>query len=182
MKSGNPKKYKVSPYLFSLSMTGLIGFLLCIGLIIYFQFASWAGQDLEAFLRERYLSYLFIVGICAAYLIGCILDGYCFWGTFEFIGTGIILRAPFRKKIRLLYDDVKQIGIDYGVVNGSRQFWIYVSTVEIDNKYWGKMIKLPFSKTTVRVQYSPSVLAAFLADLPQQLKKELQKGESILRF
>ena len=125
--------------------------------------------------------YMVFLPIIAAYLLGTMLDSFSFWGTVRISGTGVIAVAPFRRRITINFEEVNCIGVDYGVVNGSRQFWIFISKIAIEPKYFRKIHKLPINKNVVRIAYSPKVFEAFLLNLPMPLRKQLEKGQSVIK-
>ena len=181
MISATPQRYRISPYLFSLSVFGLICMIVCCCLFVYFVFWPLREQNLYDTVCEYLPCILFMFSILGLYFAGCILESYCLWGTYQLSKSEIILRAPLRKSIRLAYADIKYIGIDYCIVNGQYQFWIYASSVHIPIKCCGKINKLPISADTIRVQYMDHTFSTLLTILPPELKKELEKGKTVLR-
>lgn len=180
MISGDAKKYIVSPYLFSLSMIGMMGMIVCFVLTLFFVAEPFDSENVETGLKTLLPCVLLMLCTLVLYCSGCIADGFSFWGTYQFTQSAVILRAPLRKKICIAYDDLQFAGIDYGMINGKYQFWIYASTAPIPTKYWGRINKLPITASTIRVQYSCEAYNLFSASLPLKLKKELEKGKTVI--
>lgn len=95
----------------------------------------------------------------------------------------ILFRHPFRGKRKLLFSEIKYIGIDYGVISGGvKQFWIYFSKVPIPPKYIHNMNRMALSKQTMRIQYRREVFDSLVYYLPKDLSKRLRANYSIIRL
>ena len=73
------------------------------------------------------------------------------------------------------------MGIDFGIVSGSRQYWIYFSEEIIPAKYVHKIHKLPVSRKCMRIQYSDARFQELLDMLSERQRKDLIKARTILR-
>ena len=171
----------VSPYLFVLSSFCHIGLLFCVGLTIFFVFSQNETASIALFIKEWWAVFTFLLILYAAFVICIGMDAYTFCGVCYIDGDKISVRAPFRKKITLHYNKIQHIGIDYGIVNGSMQYWIYISTKAISKEYCHKINKLPFSPTSIRLQYSTNIYEMIIAGLPLHLKKSLEKGQPLVK-
>ncbi len=175
------KKYRISPYLFTLFLIGGIGLLLCYGLTFYFLFPSFQGNSVKQILQDWMPLFLFVLLNLIVLLWGYWLESYPLMGYYYLTKNGITVSAPLRKRITIRFEEIKYIGIDYCVVNGKPQFWIYASKCPIPRETWGHIQKLQFSASTIRVQYSQEAYTLFIEAIPNPLKVELKKGESVLR-
>lgn len=95
---------------------------------------------------------------------------------------GLLFRSLFRGKRKLLFSEINYIGIDYGVLSGVKQFWIFFSKEKIPSKYIHNMNQMPLSKQTMRIQYSQRIFDALVYYLPKDLSKRLNAGYSIIRL
>ena len=115
------------------------------------------------------------------HLINCIVHSFWYFGLYRVTKTEVTFYAPLRKSIKIPYDSIRYIGIDFGVVAGSRQFWIYFSTEPIPAKYVHKIHSMPVNRKCMRVQYSDKRYQELLNVLPDKQKKELIKAATIVR-
>ena len=174
MKSTKARIHLRDPYLFSLSMFA-ITMITC---------ATYAGCFFfkHTYVEEDYLLICFIWG--GLYVVCCsgfIIGGYLFLGIFQITATHIVLFAPFRRPICLQYEEITDIGIDFAVVNGSRQFWIYLSKDKLPVKFIHKLNHMPINKDQVKIQYTLRVCNELLKVLPPKLGKRLENSKAILQ-
>lgn len=95
----------------------------------------------------------------------------------------LLFRHPFRAKRKLLFSEIKYIGIDFGVISGGmKQFWIYFSKVPIPPKYVHNIPRMALSKQTMRIQYRREVFDSLVYYLPKDLSKRLRANYSIIRL
>ena len=71
------------------------------------------------------LGMLLMPGLTLAAVLVFSWNGYEFLGSMEICSEGIVFRGIFRKPRAFLYEELKDVGIDYGILSGTRQFWIY---------------------------------------------------------
>lgn len=174
--------FRISPYIHTLSIIGLVGFLLCICFTIYFQSAKFWDKGLYYVLHEYWETFLYMLILCVGYIVATAFDSFSFWGKVRFNNTQVVATAPMRKRIKMLYNEIQYIGIDFGVINNSRQFWIYISKTPIEPRFFRKIHKLPINQNTIRLEYSEKAYNALLSELPLHLRKQLEKGQSIIRI
>lgn len=173
----------ISPYVFSLSVIGLIGISFCTLGSFYFLIRQCASGE-DGFLlsvQENWLSFVVISLPFFVYWIVIFLNAYEFLGYLRICDTEIAFCAPFRKTYRLDYEAIKDIGIDYGCLTVNRQFWIYFGKKRIPSQYVHRINRLPMNQDFMRIQYTPNVLNALCNSLSCQLSKQLQNSKSILR-
>ena len=174
MSSNSNHRFRIHPisaYLFSLFVMATI--------------MMTAGSAWTCYLcrttPDAWKIYLFVVLNFLGYLIICIVNSFWYFGLYRVNDTGISFYAPFRRSIHIQYHDIAYIGIDFGVVSGSRQFWIYFSTEPIPAKYVHKIHGLPLNRKYMRVQYSDKRFEELLCVLPEKQKRALSKAATILR-
>lgn len=115
-------------------------------------------------------------------LVGLVGNAYTFYGFFS-IGTDYIQISAFpRKTYRLDFSDVQIIGIDYDIISGKKQFWIYFSKKVIPMKYYHRMLKLPYSKDVIKISFSKKRFDILMKCLPERLKKDLGRSYSTIRL
>jgi len=90
--------------------------------------------------------------------------------------------APFRKSVHIQLDTIQYIGIDFGIVSGTRQFWIFFSTKPIPAELIHKIHKIPFNKNFMRIQYTKKKYEELLGFLPETKRKDFIKAATILRI
>ena len=171
MPKKNCRIRPISTYLFSLSIMTFL--LLCIP-------SAWVCYLLRG-TDDVYIFCSIMAVIMLVYLINCIVHSFWYFGLYRLNDRGISFYAPFRKSIHFPYDSIGYIGVDFGVVGGSRQFWIYFSTEPIPSQYVHKIHSMPVARKCMRLQYSDKRLQELLNALPDKQKKELIKAASILR-
>lgn len=173
-KANSKKRFKTRPistYLFSLSIMTFLLLSLPSAWVCYLL----RGTD-DVFTFCSIMAVIMLV-----YLINCIIHSFWYLGLYRLKDRGISFYAPLRKSIHVPYDSIRYIGIDFGIVSGSRQFWIYFSTDPIPAKYVHKIHGMPVNRKCMRVQYSDKRYQELLNVLPDKQKKELIKAATILR-
>ena len=182
MKTCQSKKRHVYPYL------ALLSYILIVIMLGFLLSVFWLCDVRPAdFLSIRELptaavGYLCVVGLSwLTIIIVFYCEAFIYLGRFCLKPDSIVLSSPLRRKICLRYDEINYAGIDYAIVNGQYQFWIYLSTCPIPERFWGKINKMHFTKNTVMVVYSQEVYKDFMKVLPENLQKLLEKGTSVVR-
>lgn len=163
--------HPISMYLFSLSAICVI--MVTVGL-------GWVCYDVRTRI-DAYKWYILVSLILLPYFITCVINSFWYFGLYKLTPTSISFYAPFRKNIYLSYDAIRYIGVDFGVVSGNRQFWIYFSMEPIPPKYVHKIHGMPVNRKCMRIQYSDKRFQELLNVLPDKQKKELIKAATILR-
>ena len=121
------------------------------------------------------------IPLIAWYLLA-IANAYEYFGVVKIQDDCLEFHAIFHRPRRLYYCDLQSIGIDYGMLSLTRQFWIYFSKEKIPPKYIHRINRLKFSKTTMRVQYNKNIFAALVYYTPSDISKRIRKGYSIIRM
>lgn len=161
----------LSPYLFSLTCFGLIGILALAAISCYFICAT--GSDLR--------SIIFVMLPVIVYLAVGVRNAHEFWGIVCVTDQKLIVMAPFRKPISFPYEDIADIGIDYGTLIVRDQFWIYIGKSTVPPQYCHRINRLPVNGEYIRIQYSSRVFSALRNKLPNRMKKRLENSQTILR-
>lgn len=92
------------------------------------------------------------------------------------------LRAPFHRPIQLRYDKIREVCIDYGIVNGVKQFWICFSRVPIPPQFHHNIVRMALSADMFRIQYSKKAFDVLMKNVPNDMQKRLEKCQSTIRL
>lgn len=177
MKNGRKRRYLISPYLCQLTIFGMCGILLCTTLIVFFMYDQ-SQYSIVAFLRESWSSLVLPLGSLGVYLLVCIYNAYEYFGYILINDCELICYAPFRKPLSYKYSEIQEIGIDYVWLSVSKQFWIYIGTDKMPNKYCHRINRLPINQSYVRVQFSEDIFDDLLKQLPHNLQKRLYRSKT----
>lgn len=158
------KRFIAAPYMFVM----VIGFMIaCIGAYTCMLVAWWrypGGKEVIILLFSLYLV-LLITFFCIRYE----------WATIvEIQEDRLLFKALFTRR-SFYYKDMHYIGVDYGVLQGSKQFWIYFSEKEIPMKYYHQINRLKFTKDCMRVQYYKKAYNKLVEHTPPEISKQLRK-------
>ena len=106
---------------------------------------------------------------------------YQYFGVLYLTQEGVLLKAPFKRRIYIPYPEIRELGIDVGT---TKQFWIYISKQKIPLKYQHRINQICSSVRHERiiVPYSDKLLSMLVSKLPQPLGKRLNHTTSILRI
>lgn len=106
---------------------------------------------------------------------------YQYFGVLYLTQEGVLLKAPFKRRIYIPYPEIRELGIDVGT---TKQFWIYISKQKIPLKYQHRINQICSSVRHERiiVPYSDKLLNMLVSKLPQPLGKRLNNTTSILRI
>lgn len=173
------KKFMMSPYLIGLGSMLLSVLTVVMMAVVFVPTISEHGLDLNN--PEGHAFFLLL----ALYILMwvALVVPYEAFGYMEIQENAVLFRHPFRGRRKLLFSEIKYIGIDYGVISGGmKQFWIYFSKEPIPRKYLHNMNKMPLSKQTMRIQYRRKVFDALVYYLPKDLSKRLNANYSIIRL
>lgn len=183
MQRTSHEKHLVSPYSFSLTCVFLMLLLIGDAIIIRIWFNNTKDLPISAALvtGDAFGSYLLITLTLLAVAV-FIFNAYDYWSIIEICEDRIVLRAPLRKPLTFMYEDVNNIGIDYGLVSGKKQFWIFISKCPVDKKFTHNILHLPYSASTMRIQYRKSVYMAIMRIAPYDIiGKQLCRSHSVIR-
>ena len=108
--------------------------------------------------------------------------GYEVFGIMRIEDDGLLFRAPFRKRVKMAYSDIKYMGIDYGLLSLTKQFWIYFGSEPLPMKYRHRINKMKMNGKIMRIQYNQDVFDALVAQMPRDLSKRLGKCYSTIRL
>lgn len=175
--------FLVSPYNFLLACIFMALLLLGDSIILSIWFNNTRNLSISMALTtgDAFGSYLLLILTLFALLI--LFNGYEYWGVIKILDDRILLRAPFRRQIMLMYEDINDVGIDYGSVSGTKQFWIFLSKSSVDKKYTHNILRMPFDRNTIRLQYQKKLYDTLVYMTPYKLiGKKLLNAYSIIRI
>ena len=141
---------------------------------------------------ENTISFIFCIGLCLSLPILLIIAGFEAIGKVYILDDCLELRALFHRRRRIYYSDIKYLGIDYRILNFTRQFWIYFR--EDDFPPEGKNKHHPFRNyvftkridhidmRNIRVQFNQRVFDDLVYYLPTKLSKQLNRCYSVIRL
>lgn len=72
---------------------------------------------------------------------------YQYFGVLYLTQKGVLLKAPFNRRIYIAYPEIRELGIDVGT---TKQFWIYISKQKIPLKYQHRINQLCPARTDHR--------------------------------
>lgn len=102
------------------------------------------------------------------------------WCCFVEIQKERLLFKAFLTQRSFYYRDMKYVGIDYGVLGGEKQFWIYFSKNPVAMKYYHNITRLKFKKDCMRVQYSKKVYEKLIRNTPSEVSQKLRNCYSVI--
>ena len=178
------KKYLISPYITSLSCV----FLLLLIVANVKMFDIWLDKvgglsGMKTLITADVFGMLLMPGLTLAAVLVLSRNGYEFFGSMEICSEWIVFRGVFKKPRVFMYEELKDVGIDYGTLSGTRQFWIYFSKKIIDKKYTHNILRLPFSPDTMRVQYRKTVYEALIKAVPyKSIGKTLCRSHTVVKL
>lgn len=80
------------------------------------------------------------------------------------------------------YGDMHHIGVDYGLLDGRKQFWMYFSKTPIPAMYYHRINRMKPSRSFMRVQYCKKTYERLVANTPPQISNQLRKCYSTIRL
>lgn len=182
----NPKKrFLMSPYLFSLGLIlviAVVGVTIKVVDICFWELRTFppaGGNILES---GAVKSLLFIILPWEFLLAFLLFRTYEVLGYMEIQEDRLLFGSLFRRKREIRYSEIAYIGIDYGVLSGHKQFWIFFSKEKVPQKYFHNINRMKLSSQTMRIQYSRKVFEALVFYLPKNLSKKLAASYSIIRL
>lgn len=187
--------HRISPYNYALSLGLIVSWILCLGLIAHI-FGSLYLEHPEYFVpfsleKDNVQSLIFLLCVTIPYPFLLIPAAFEAYGKIVILDDRIELRALFRRRRRIYYSDIKYLGIDYRILNYTRQFWIYFRQDDFPPE---RVTRNPFRKyvftkridridmRNVRVQFNQNVFDDLVYYLPPKLSKQLNSCYSIIRL
>ena len=73
------------------------------------------------------------------------------------------------------YADMKHIGIDYSLMEGCPEFWIYFSTNPVPMKYTHKIASYRINKGFLRILYTPKSYELLIRNTPPEVSRQVRK-------
>ena len=86
----------------------------------------------------------------------------------------IVLWAMFTRR-SYSYADMKYIGIDYSLIEGRPEFWIYFSTNPVPVEYTHKIAAYRINKGFLRILYTPKNYELLIRNTPPEISRLLRK-------
>ena len=189
------RKHRISPYIYALVWLVIFGWVLGLGIIagtvrsIYLEHPEY----LVPFTLDKSTVQSLILLLCVTipYPFLFIPAAFEAYGKIVILDDCIELRALFRRRRRIYYSDIKYLGIDYRILNYTRQFWIYFRQDDFPPE---RNTRNPFRKyvftqridridmRNVRVQFNQKVFDDLVYYLPPKLSKQLNSCYSIIRL
>ncbi len=186
MKDSSISKY----HLFSGVSVMVIAYLTITTVVLYLKCFKLYGPDFLDALRTQGMSAnmysdLFLIVFPAVILLLLYVVSfhfsYQYFGVLYLTQEGVLLKAPFKRRIYIPYPEIRELGIDVGT---TKQFWIYISKQKIPLKYQHRINQICSSVRHERiiVPYSDKLLRMLVSKLPQPLGKRLNHTTSVLRI
>lgn len=164
------KRFLGAPYMFTMVIGTTLSVLVLFAFVLTPMIKN--GTILE---RENIIG---ITAILIAPYFLLLITFFCIryeWATIvEIQEDRLLFKALFTRR-SFYYKDMHYIGVDYGVLQGSKQFWIYFSEKEIPMKYYHQINRLKFTKDCMRVQYYKKAYNKLVEHTPPEISKQLRK-------
>ena len=164
------KKFFVNPYVFSM---WIILMIMYPGLCIFVINKVVQAQPDELWRLVKYL------GIPFAFSVTIMLfDSYQQWGQLMITKDALEIHAFPRRKIRLEFDEIQFMGIDYGNIDTGAQFWLYFTDKENVAeiiKHRHQMIKVRYKQGIIKCVYRKEVYDVIRESFPGRLRKDLER-------
>ena len=112
--------------------------------------------------------------------ISFIMESYDMFGKLFIYEDELKVKAPFRKTIRIRFEEIRYIQIDYQVTS-YKQFWVILSQEPIPDQFRHRVLKVRFTNKAVRIPYCKKVDQALSSILIGDLYKQYNKSKSTLR-
>lgn len=71
---------------------------------------------------------------------------------------------------------MKYIGIDYSLIEGRPEFWIYFSTNPVPVEYTHKIAAYRINKGFLRILYTPKNYELLIRNTPPEISRQLRRG------
>lgn len=79
-----------------------------------------------------------------------------------------------------LFADMHYIGIDYGIYEGKKKFWIYFSSSPVPLKFYHNMRKAKITREFARIRYRKKVYDLLCENTPSDVSDQLRKSYSVV--
>lgn len=100
---------------------------------------------------------LLVAVIYLALLVTLFCTRYQWAAVAEICEDRIVFWALFTHRT-FYYGDMHHIGIDYGLLDGRKQFWMYFSKTPIPAMYYHRINRMKPSRSFMRVQYAKRLM------------------------
>lgn len=165
------KRFIAAPYMFVM----VIGFII---VSIGAYTCMLVACDLTLVTMWRYPGGKEVIILLFSLYLVLLITFFCIryeWATIvEIQEDWLLFKALFTRR-SFYYKDMHYIGVDYGVLQGSKQFWSYFSEKEIPMKYYHRINRLKFKKDCMRVQYYKKAYNKLVEHTPPEISKQLRK-------
>lgn len=167
-------QFAATPYMLTLSILLIISFPAS-----YMFMLIAIHESLECFLQDpgALQLTLLLLSLYIVLLVTLFAIRYQWAAIAEICADNIVFHALFTRRI-FHYRDIHYIGIDFGLLNGKKQFWIYFSIDPVPLAYYHNILKAKPSKTYMRVQYSTEVYNFLIENTPIGISQQLRKSYS----
>ena len=168
-----PKRtYRISPYHFTLlTMENIMYMFITVQFVVEVIKEQLAGT--LSIHSDSVVVLMIILG--SFFLISLMFIAVAFqtYGKVVIMDDCLEFRALFRKTRRFDFYNIKYIGMAYLMLNGKRQYWIYIRQDEPTEKDRNNLIGSQLNKRNLRIQYKKNVFDALVYYLPRRLSDEL---------
>ena len=146
-------------------------------------YADFPSRIIGAFLRVpgALQVTLLVAVIYLALLVTLFCTRYQWAAVAEICEDRIVFWALFTHRT-FYYSDMHHIGVDYGLLDGRKQFWMYFSKTPIPAMYYHRINRMKPSRSFMRVQYCKKTYERLVANTPPQISNQLRKCYSTIRL
>ncbi len=165
------RSYWVNPYVFSMITILEIGiFALCLFIL------NMVAKDQPESL-PKLLKFIVLPFVCV-HIPLILWEARQFWGRLVITEDALEIHAFPRKKLRLEFDEIEFMGIDYDHIDTGAQFWMYFTNkegVQEIIKYKHRLIKVRYKNGIIKCVYRRAVYDAIREAFPGRLRKDLER-------
>lgn len=178
------KWFMVNPYCTILAVLSLFAMLLGVIIMLCIMIEENRNASLlEALCTGSGFGFLFVLTLTAVLIAVYLFNSFEYFGKMEIHPDGLQFCALFHKPRKFYYEDLVEVGIDYGLISGTTQFWLIFSKEKIPGKYRHRANRIPFSKDTMRIAYSKKVYDTLCFHVTnKKVLKQLQQVQTVIRL
>ena len=178
----NSRKFAVNPHMAVMVLLYLcLIFLVCWFALFrdYLRDFSAIGEWGVIIKTEDFKVFVFVAALVFANVLIIYRFSDQYFGVITVKDDCIIMHTPFKRRRKILYDEIHSIGIDIGTTGA---FWVYISRTPIPMKYRNRINKIPLKECDIIFSYSDKAYKAMCRYMPAKISKKFAASASILRL
>ena len=178
------KQYFICPYCFMLVCVLMILLFIANGIMFAIWIHNTHGMSVENAIMTADAFGCALVFACTLGLAIIFLsNSFEYFGTVSLFSDRLVFQAPLRKPKVFIFAEIKDVGIDYGIVSGQKQLWIYFSKTLLPKEYVHRIVRLPYSENAMRIQYRKELYEDLIRNVSYEtVGKKLRRSISAVRL